>query len=115
MSTNVVSVRLPEDLKQRLDRLSMHTGRPAAFYVREPSKNRWGIGDGAGQAEAIRAGREPTASLDEVLGELGISPEEIQCLPRSDASIGRQRHPCLFATALGASVQQRRTTGAEET
>ena len=35
MSTGVLSVRLPDDIKTRLDALAASTGRPAAFYVRE--------------------------------------------------------------------------------
>lgn len=35
MFTSVLSVRLEDDLKGRLDRLSSDTGRPVAFYVRE--------------------------------------------------------------------------------
>ena len=35
MSTAVLSVRLPEDLKRRLDDLGSQTGRSATFYVRE--------------------------------------------------------------------------------
>ena len=33
MSTEVLSVRVPEDIKQRLDALSSGTGRTASFYV----------------------------------------------------------------------------------
>ncbi|MDR2974251.1 MAG: DUF6290 family protein [Propionibacteriaceae bacterium] len=35
MSTAVMSVRVPEDLKERLDDLSQTTGRPSAFYVKQ--------------------------------------------------------------------------------
>jgi len=35
MSTTVLSVRLPDDLKRRLDELGSRTGRPTTFYVRE--------------------------------------------------------------------------------
>ena len=35
MSTRVVSVRVPSDLKRRLDALSSETGRPVTFHVRE--------------------------------------------------------------------------------
>ena len=34
MSTEVISVRLPEPLKERLDDLSSRTGRSGAFYIR---------------------------------------------------------------------------------
>jgi len=33
MSTEVLSVRVPEDVKRRLDSLSSGTGRTASFYI----------------------------------------------------------------------------------
>ncbi len=35
MSTAVMSIRLPAELKARLDDLSLRTGRTSAFYVRQ--------------------------------------------------------------------------------
>ncbi|MDR1187551.1 MAG: ribbon-helix-helix protein, CopG family [Bifidobacteriaceae bacterium] len=34
MSTAIMSVRLPAEVKSRLDELSVKTGRPSSFYVR---------------------------------------------------------------------------------
>ncbi|MBK8460981.1 MAG: ribbon-helix-helix protein, CopG family [Micropruina sp.] len=72
MSTGVVSVRLPDDLKARLDRLAEATGRPAAFYVRAALREHlddleWAYGV-AGLAEESRAGRTEPRPLDALLG-----------------------------------------------
>lgn len=86
MSTPVLSVRLPSDVKHRLDALSEATGRPVAFYVREAVVEHlehleWAYGV-AGRAEAIRAGARETVPLDEVTRGLGLDPDEL----RADAS-----------------------------
>ncbi len=85
MSTGVVSVRLPDDLKDRLDALSATTGRPAAFYLREALsehlddlEHAYGV---VARAEAIRAGTRDTVPLDGVLAELGISRADLDALP----------------------------------
>lgn len=88
MSTSVVSIRLPDDLKERLDALSRSTGRPAAFYVREAlsehlSELEWAYSV-AGRAEAIRKGTEPTRPLDDVARELGFDPDDLRAEARND-------------------------------
>ncbi|WP_216364328.1 type II toxin-antitoxin system RelB family antitoxin [Subtercola boreus] len=84
MSTGVVSVRLPEDLKGRLDALSASTGRPAAFYLREALSEHLGDMEHAygvlARAEAIRAGARDTVPFDDVMTELGISRSELDGL-----------------------------------
>ncbi|WP_216363527.1 type II toxin-antitoxin system RelB family antitoxin [Subtercola boreus] len=84
MSTGVVSVRLPADLKGRLDTLSASTGRPAAFYLREAlsehlddMEHAYGV---LGRAEAIRAGTRDTVPFTDVMTELGITRSEIDGL-----------------------------------
>lgn len=74
MSTAVVSVRLDDALKGRLDALSAATGRPAAFYVREALLEHldeleyaYAI---AGEAESIRRGEVETISSDDLAAEL---------------------------------------------
>ncbi len=74
MSTAVVSVRLDDVLKGRLDALSVATGRPAAFYVREALLEHldeleyaYAI---AGEAESIRRGEVETISSDDLAAEL---------------------------------------------
>ena len=69
MSTNVLSIRVPADLKKRLDALSASTGRPQAFYVREAVAEHidaleWAYGIAA-EAEGVRTGQIKTRPLDE--------------------------------------------------
>ncbi|MCC7127404.1 MAG: CopG family transcriptional regulator [Microbacteriaceae bacterium] len=76
MSTGVLSVRLPSDLKARLDRLSVSTGRPAAFYVREAVEEHLSDLEYAyalrAEAEAIRRGEIATRNLEEIAEELEL-------------------------------------------
>lgn len=88
MSTNVLSVRVPSELKHRLDALSESTGRPATFYVREAVEEHidaleWAYGVAA-LAEAVRSGQEPTRPMDEFALELGFDPEELRALGRTE-------------------------------
>lgn len=88
MSTSVVSIRLSDDLKGRLEALSRVTGRPAAFYVREALEEHlaeleWAYSVAA-RAEAIRRGTEPTRPLDDVARELGFDPDELHAEARDD-------------------------------
>jgi RHH-type rel operon transcriptional repressor/antitoxin RelB len=77
MSTSgVVSVRLPDRLKRRLDALSAATGRPAAFYVREALDEHLDALEHAytlrAEAEAVRRGA-PTVSHADLKAELGLA------------------------------------------
>ena len=84
MSTTVLSVRLPDDLKRRLDELGSRTGRPATFYVREAigSCTREAIESYIddleyayalrAEAEAVRRGEIKTRRLDEIVASLGL-------------------------------------------
>ncbi|WEV58970.1 antitoxin [Bifidobacterium sp. ESL0728] len=81
MTSNVLSVRLPAALKQRIDRLSSSTGRPASYYVRESVEDNidrleyeYAIAD---EAERARNGELPTYGLDETLGYLGLDRKDI--------------------------------------
>jgi RHH-type rel operon transcriptional repressor/antitoxin RelB len=85
MSTGVVSVRLPDDLKSRLDRLSEATGRSAAFYIREALSEHlddleWAYGIAVVAAES-RAGRTTPRPLDSLLDDLGLTREELGATP----------------------------------
>lgn len=81
MSTGVVSIRLPDELKRRLDALSASTGRPAAFFVREALSEHLGELEHAytlrAEAEAVRRGELETVGLDEVLADLGMTRDEL--------------------------------------
>ena len=90
MSTTVLSIRLPDDVKGRLDTLSKSTGRPVAYYVREAvvehlSDLEWAYGV-VTRAEEIRAGTRETRSFDEVASDLGFDPDELRSEARVDAS-----------------------------
>lgn len=88
MSTSVVSFRLPDDIKGRLDALSKSTGRPAAFYVREAvlehlDELEW-VYAVAARAEAIRRGAGETRTIDDVARDLGFEPDELRAEARDD-------------------------------
>ncbi|RLP06668.1 type II toxin-antitoxin system RelB family antitoxin [Propionibacterium australiense] len=90
MSTSVLSIRLPDEVKNRLDALSASTGRPAAFYVREAvlehlDELEWAYSLAA-RAEAIRNGTEETRSFDEVARGLGFDPDELRAEASEDRS-----------------------------
>lgn len=76
MSTAVLSVRLPEELKRRLDDLGSRTGRPATFYVREAVESYIDDLEYAytlkAEAEAARRGEIKTRRLDEIAASLGL-------------------------------------------
>lgn len=88
MSTSgVLSIRLPEEIKARLEALSKTTGRPAAYYVRQALTERiddleWAYGVAA-HAEAIRAGTRESRPLDDLASELGFEPNELRDDARS--------------------------------
>ncbi|MDO5049201.1 MAG: ribbon-helix-helix protein, CopG family [Actinomycetaceae bacterium] len=74
--SDVLSLRLPSEIKGRLDRLSAQTRRPASVYVREALEEY--LDDledyylAAQEAEDIRAGRSRTYPLEEVKADLGL-------------------------------------------
>ena len=74
MSTTVLSVRLPDDLKERLDALSTSTGRTAAYYVREAVEQHLAELEYAytlrAEIEASRRGELNSRSLAEISAEL---------------------------------------------
>ena len=76
MSTAVLSVRLPEELKRRLDDLGSRTGRPATFYVRQAVESSIDDLEYAyalrAEAEAVRRGEIKTRRLDEIAAVLGL-------------------------------------------
>jgi RHH-type rel operon transcriptional repressor/antitoxin RelB len=76
MSTSVLSVRLPDDLKERLDALSTSTGRTAAYYVREAVEQHLEGLEYAytlrAEVEASRRGELGSRSLAAITAELGL-------------------------------------------
>jgi RHH-type rel operon transcriptional repressor/antitoxin RelB len=72
-----VSLRLPEELKIRLDKLSRLTGRSKTFYMVEAISEKIEDLEDLYLAEertrALRAGRSRTYTLDEVEKRLGLA------------------------------------------
>ena len=71
------SIRLTPEIEQRLDFLSIHTGRTKAFYLRQIIET--GLDDledyylAAEVVERVRKGKEKVLSLDEVERNLGLA------------------------------------------
>lgn len=72
-----ISVRLPKDIEERLNRLATLTGRTKSYYLRELIIR--GLDElenyylAASVLERIRKGEEKTHSLDEVEKELELA------------------------------------------
>lgn len=73
----MLAIRLPEDIEARLDTLAKRTGRTKTFYAREAIVQHLEDLEDLYLAERvakrIRAGKEPTSSLDEVEARLGLA------------------------------------------
>lgn len=75
------SVRLDPAVEARLDQLAQVTGRSKAYYLRELIEA--GIDDledaymGAAVLERVRAGKERTYSLNDVMEELGLDAADL--------------------------------------
>lgn len=72
-----VSLRLPDDLSQRLSNLASQTGRSKTFYMLEAIKQHIDDLEDLYLAEQrlldVRAGRSMTYSLDDVERSLGLA------------------------------------------
>jgi RHH-type rel operon transcriptional repressor/antitoxin RelB len=72
---SAVSLRLPEDLKVRLDKLAKRTGRSKTYYMVEAISEKLEDLEDLYLAEArildLKAGRSRTYTLDEVEKRLG--------------------------------------------
>jgi RHH-type transcriptional regulator, rel operon repressor / antitoxin RelB len=72
-----VSLRLPEELKMRLDRLARRTGRSKTFYMVEAISEKLEDLEDLYLAEqrtlALRAKRSKTHTIDEVEKRLGLA------------------------------------------
>lgn len=71
------SIRLDDDIEQRLDTLAAQTGRTKAYYLRELIEK--GLEDledyylAAETMERVRKGKERVLTLDEVERDLGLA------------------------------------------
>lgn len=76
MAGSVISVRVDEEQKRRLDALSARTGRPGAFYLRRALDAHLGeleyIYGLEADAQAVRAGELKTISLADLEAECGL-------------------------------------------
>lgn len=72
-----VSVRLPDELKNRLDRLAKLTGRSKTFYmiqaISEKLEDLEDLYLAEQRTHALRAGRSRTYTIDEVEEHLGLA------------------------------------------
>lgn len=72
----MITVRVPEDIETRLDRLAKLTGRTKTYYVREAIEDHLDDLEDAYLAEQvlekIRSGREKVVSLDDVVKQYGL-------------------------------------------
>lgn len=80
--SHTLTLRLPDDLNARLDRLAESTSRPKSFYVRtllesHLSELEYVAGLDA-EVEAIRRGEIKTRPIDELARELGFDPNELR-------------------------------------
>jgi RHH-type rel operon transcriptional repressor/antitoxin RelB len=71
-----VSIRLPEDIKERLEKLSKLTGRSKTYYITEAIREKLEDLEDVYLAEQIlidiREGRSKTFTLSEVEEKLGL-------------------------------------------
>ena len=71
-----MTIRLPHEIEDRLEKLSMQTGRSKSFYVKEAILEHLDdIEDiylAEKRLEDIRAGRAKTIPLEEVMKEYGM-------------------------------------------
>jgi len=74
-----ISVRLPNDMEQRLADLATKTGRKKSFYIKEALMNYLEDLEDIYYAEKtladIKAGREGIISMDELESSLGLKEE----------------------------------------
>lgn len=72
----MLTVRLPEDIEERLNALAKTTNRPKSFYVREAlARSLEEIEDiylAEARLEKIRAGKSKTVSLEKVMKRHGM-------------------------------------------
>ena len=72
----IIGIRIPKSIGQRLDTLAKRTGRTKTFYIREAIREHLDdledIYFAEKVLERVRSGEEPVSSLDEVEHRLGL-------------------------------------------
>jgi RHH-type rel operon transcriptional repressor/antitoxin RelB len=75
----MLAIRLPKEIEERLDALSRATGRTKTFYAHQAILEHLDDLEDLYLAEAelreIRAGRSKTIPIEEVMRELGVTPD----------------------------------------
>lgn len=83
-------MRLPHDLGERLTRLADATHRPKSYYVRELLEQHLAeleyVAGIDAKIEAVRRGEVPTRPFDDLLAEVGITPEDLQATRSQSAT-----------------------------
>ncbi|MFT3877876.1 MAG: TraY domain-containing protein [Propioniciclava sp.] len=86
--SHTLTLRLPEELNARLNRLAESTSRPKSFYVRALLEEHLSeleyVAGLDSEAEAIRRGEVEARPMDELARELGFDPAKL----RAEASSG---------------------------
>ncbi|MGB4777411.1 type II toxin-antitoxin system RelB family antitoxin [Microbacterium sp.] len=87
--SHTLTLRLPEDLNARLNRLAESTSRPKSFYVRALLEEHLSaleyVAGLDAEVEAIRRGEVETRPMDELARELGFDPAELRAEANSGA------------------------------
>jgi len=80
--SDTISLRLPHELGERLDRLSAATSRSKSFYVRQLLELHLAdLEYVAGldvEVESLRRGEQPARPLADLTRELGFDPDELR-------------------------------------
>ena len=79
--SHTLTLRLPDELSSRLERLAASTARPKSFYVRSLIEDHLSeleyVAGLDTYAEAVRRGEERTAPADDLIAELGFNRDEL--------------------------------------
>jgi RHH-type transcriptional regulator, rel operon repressor / antitoxin RelB len=72
-----LSIRIPDEILQRLEKMAIQTGRPKSFYAKQAVLSHLDDLEDIYVAEQrlteVRAGRSQTHTLDEVESALGLA------------------------------------------
>ncbi len=107
----MVTIRLPQELRDRIDKLSERSGRTKSYFIRQLVER--GVADLEEEIKeleeiraAIRAGRRDfkTYSLDEVLADVGLTRMDIGMGPDSAKAATKARKVSSAKNPKKASV-----------
>ncbi|WP_198410845.1 type II toxin-antitoxin system RelB family antitoxin [Microbacterium halophytorum] len=88
--SHTMTLRLPDELSDRLNRLAEATSRPKSFYVRSLLEEHLAefeyVAGLDAQVEAIRRGAIEARPIDELVDELGFDADELRAEARVAAA-----------------------------